>query len=141
LLWICEFIRVDRLEPRASIHVRRRRFGRLPPALHLIHLHRGACRLVKTEGVTLPGQRLLSPGCRRCLWRGRGELFLGLEFSGCVRECTFQSRVSGLRWARSTVVDGEGDVRELLIHVLRTSPLYFSTLIDGFVFLWGISGY
>jgi hypothetical protein len=49
------------------------------------------------------------------------------------RECTNRNRGRGLRWARSTDADGEGDVRELSTQILCTGPLDFPTLIDGFV--------
>jgi hypothetical protein len=39
----------------------------------------------------------------------------------------------GLRWARSTDAEGEGDVRELSTPFLCTSPLDIPSLIDGFV--------
>src|SRR5262245_575011 len=48
------------------------------------------------------------------------------------RECTNQLRGRGLRWARSTDADGEGDVRGLSGHGSCTGPLDFPTLIDGF---------
>src|SRR3954451_13954156 len=52
------------------------------------------------------------------------------------RECTNRDRGRGLRWARSTDADGEGDVRELSAQILCTGPLDFPPLIDGFVLLW-----
>ena len=48
-------------------------------------------------------------------------------------ECTTRDRGRGLRWARSTDADGEGDVRGLPGHGICTGPLDFATLIDGFV--------
>jgi hypothetical protein len=47
------------------------------------------------------------------------------------RECTTRDRGRGLRWARSTDADGEGEVRGLSGHGICTGPLDFPHLIDG----------
>ena len=47
-------------------------------------------------------------------------------------ECTTRDRGRGLRWARSTDADGEGDVQGLSGHGICTGPLDFPLLIDGF---------
>jgi hypothetical protein len=49
------------------------------------------------------------------------------------RECTNRDRGWGLRWARSTDADGEGDVPKLSTNSLCTGPLDIASLIDGFV--------
>jgi hypothetical protein len=60
-------------------------------------------------------------------------LSLGLGLRGCVAGVHARVCGRGLRWARSTDADGEGDVRGLPGHGICTGPLDFATLIDGFV--------
>jgi hypothetical protein len=67
------------------------------------------------------------------LLRGRGRTSLGLGLRGRVVGVHDPGRGRGLRWARSTDADGEGDVRGLPGHKNCTGPLDFPTLIDGFV--------
>src|SRR5690348_9509873 len=65
--------------------------------------------------------------------RAVGGLSLGLGLRGCVAGVHDRSCGRGLRWARSTDADGEGDVRGLPGHGICTGLLDFATLIDGFV--------
>jgi hypothetical protein len=59
------------------------------------------------------------------------ELSLGLGLRGCAAGCTTIRPRTGLRWARSTEADGEGDVREA--HNTESAPaaLDKAPLIDG----------
>jgi hypothetical protein len=64
--------------------------------------------------------------------KGRG-ISLGLGLRGGVAGVHDRSCGRGLRWARSTDADGEGDVRGLPGHGICTGPLDFTTLIDASV--------
>ena len=64
--------------------------------------------------------------------RQRGEkLSLGLGLRGCVAGCTTNRPRTGLRWARSTEADGEGDVREARDTKSAPAALDKGPLIDG----------
>ena len=59
------------------------------------------------------------------------ELSLGLGLKGCAAGCTTIRPRTGLRWARSTEADGEGDVRETRDTKLAPAALDKGPLIDG----------
>ena len=64
--------------------------------------------------------------------RSRGSSLPRPRAQGIWRECMNQHRERGLRWARSTDAEGEGDMRELSTKFLCTGPLDLRSLIDGF---------
>ena len=69
-----------------------------------------------------------------CVGRGLGGSLPRPRAQGmCAGGGTACCRGRGLRWARSTDADGEGDVRGLPGQILCTRPLDFPPLIDGFV--------
>ena len=69
----------------------------------------------------------------KCVEEAEGDSPSSSGSGDVCRECTNRDRERGLRWARSTDADGEGDVRELSTQILCTGPLDFPPLIDGFV--------
>ena len=62
-----------------------------------------------------------------------GRISLGLGLRGCERDARLIRPRTGLRWARSTDADGEGDVRENPDRKICTASLDKLPLIDGFV--------